>query len=451
MIDFLSSIPIIGGTFSLIIPFLIVISIVVFIHEYGHYIVGRWCGIHAEVFSVGMGRPIFSRIDKKGTKWQLSLIPLGGYVKFLGDINASSISSKDTSEIIDEHEKLRHFSEARLHHRILTVAAGPFANFILSFIIFSFLILWSGKPSEEPIIGTIHPTIEQNFDLQVGDLIESIHGLKIDNFSDFSSFLNIKNPAQSMKYTIVRNNKKMMVDGPFPLLAIVGSVMPVSPASQAGLKTNDLIVSFDNLPITSFNDLRTIIFASEPAERELTVVRNGEKIKLKIFPRIREFQSGNGTLSKEVSIGVSSGIAFRPAIKAISIIESLKFGVLKTFQVIRGSLESISLIFTGQISVKNLQGPIGIAHVSSDIAKSGIMDFISLIAIISTSIGFLNLLPLPVLDGGHLLSFAYEAITRRKPNKLFVHYSALLAISALLTLMVFVSFNDIVRIMLFWK
>jgi regulator of sigma E protease len=449
--ELLASIPIIGGTISLIIPFLIVISIVVFIHEYGHYIVGRWCGIHAEVFSVGMGRPIFSKIDKNGTKWQISLIPLGGYVKFLGDINASSTSSKDITETIDKYEKLRHFSGARLHHRFLTVAAGPLANFILSIIIFSFIIFWSGKPSEEPIIGTIHSTIEQNFDLQVGDLIESIHGQKIDNFSDFNTFLTMKNAPQSMKYKIIRNNKQLLVDGPFPLLAIVGSVMPVSPASQAGLKTNDLIVSFDKLPIVSFNQLRIIIFASEPAEREMTVIRNGKKISLKIFPRVREFQSGNGALSKEVSIGVSSGIAFTPTIKSISIVESIKFGALKTLQIIRGSIESISLIFTGQISVKNLQGPIGIAHVSSDIAKSGVIDFISLIAIISTSIGFLNLLPLPVLDGGHLLSFAYEAISRRKPNELFIHYSALLAISALLTLMVFVSFNDIIRMVLFWK
>ncbi|MEZ8007306.1 MAG: RIP metalloprotease RseP [Amylibacter sp.] len=451
MMELLASIPIIGGTISLVIPFLIVISIVVFIHEYGHYIVGRWCGIHAEVFSVGMGRPIFSKIDKNGTKWQISLIPLGGYVKFLGDINASSTSSKNITETVGKYEKLRYFSGAKLHHRFLTVAAGPLANFILSIIIFSFIIFWSGKPSEEPIIGTIHSTIEQNFDLQVGDLIESIHGQKIDNFSDFNTFLTMKNAPQSMKYKIIRNNKQLLVDGPFPLLAIVGSVMPVSPASQAGLKTNDLIVSFDKLPIVSFNQLRIIIFASEPAEREMTVIRNGKKISLKIFPRVREFQSGNGALSKEVSIGVSSGIAFTPTIKTISIVESIKFGALKTLQIIRGSIESISLIFTGQISVKNLQGPIGIAHVSSDIAKSGVIDFISLIAIISTSIGFLNLLPLPVLDGGHLLSFAYEAISRRKPNELFIHYSALLAISALLTLMVFVSFNDIIRMVLFWK
>jgi len=451
MMELLASIPIIGGTISLVIPFLIVISIVVFIHEYGHYIVGRWCGIHAEVFSVGMGRPIFSKIDKNGTKWQISLIPLGGYVKFLGDINASSTSSKNITETVGKYEKLRYFSGAKLHHRFLTVAAGPLANFILSIIIFSFIIFWSGKPSEEPIIGTIHSTIEQNFDLQVGDLIESIHGQKIDNFSDFNTFLTMKNAPQSMKYKIIRNNKQLLVDGPFPLLAIVGSVMPVSPASQAGLKTNDLIVSFDKLPIVSFNQLRIIIFASEPAEREMTVIRNGKKISLKIFPRVREFQSGNGALSKEVSIGVSSGIAFTPTIKTISIVESIKFGALKTLQIIRGSIESISLIFTGQISVKNLQGPIGIAHVSSDIAKSGVIDFISLIAIISTSIGFLNLLPLPVLDGGHLLSFAYEAISRRKPNELFIHYSALLAMSALLTLMLFVSFNDIIRMVLFWK
>jgi len=129
MMELLASIPIIGGTISLVIPFLIVISIVVFIHEYGHYIVGRWCGIHAEVFSVGMGRPIFSKIDKNGTKWQISLIPLGGYVKFLGDINASSTSSKNITETVGKYEKLRYFSGAKLHHRFFNCCGRSFGKF----------------------------------------------------------------------------------------------------------------------------------------------------------------------------------------------------------------------------------------------------------------------------------------------------------------------------------
>lgn len=447
MFEFISAIPLIGDVVARILPFLIVISIVVFIHEYGHYIVGRWCGIHAETFSVGMGRPLTSWTDKRGTTWQIAAVPLGGYVKFLGDMNAASTHS----DVPDSpNQQAGYFASAKLYRRALTVLAGPVANFILSFILFVGLVLWTGKPTQDPIIGTVHPALEQNFDLRSGDYVRSINGVQMNSFADLGAFLDAENPAQIMPYEIRRDGTDMTIQGPFPLLAIVGSVTPVSPASQAGLQTNDLILSFDNTPVTSFGQLRDLIFGSEPAEREMTVLRNGEKVTLSIFPRVREFQAGDGSISKEVSIGVTSGNAFSSAVDSVGIVESMQYGALRTWQVLTGSVRSISMIITGQISAKNLQGPIGIAHVSSDIAKSGLLDFIALIAIISTSIGFLNLLPIPVLDGGHLLMYAYEAVTGKKPNDKVVHYGTLAAISALLTLMVFVSFNDIMRMVMFW-
>ena len=166
---------------------------------------------------------------------------------------------------------------------------------------------------------------------------------------------------------------------------------------------------------------------------------------------LREFQNANGDLEQKVSIGVSSSLAISPSIEAVPLFEALKIGIQKTYLVIIQSIKQISKIITGEVGFENLQGPVGIAHVSSDIAKCDISYFIPLIAIISTSIGFLNLLPIPILDGGHLMMFAYEGITKRKPNPKYLNYAAILAISLLITLMFFVSVNDISRVLLFWN
>lgn len=450
MFEIIGSIPVIGTIITFVVPFIIVLSIVVFIHEYGHYIVGRWCGIHAETFSVGFGRVIKSWTDKRGTKWQIAAVPLGGYVKFLGDMNPASTEGAEFTDDVDATERARHFSGAMLYKRALTVVAGPVANFILSFVVFAALVMWQGKPSVEPIIGEIHPAVSQNFDLKIGDLVTSVNGIPLDGFSALSQFLEIENPTLIMPYVVQRTGKTITVDGPYPFLPIVGSVMPVSPASKAGLQENDLILSFDGQTVTSFTNLRDIIFASTPAERDITVRRNGETIKLLIFPRIREFQGSDGSFQKEVSIGVISGTAYGPANVSVGLGEALKYGVESTWLVLKGSVRSISLIISGQISPKNLQGPVGIAHISGDIAKTGLIGLIFLIATISTSIGFLNLLPMPVLDGGHLLMFGYEAITKRKPSPTIIHYGTVGAITLLLTLMVYVTFNDIIRLFLYW-
>lgn len=449
MIDFLGSIPLIGSPLVSILPFLVIITIVVFVHEYGHYIVGRWCGIHAEVFSVGMGPKLFSRKDKRGTVWQIAAIPLGGYVKFLGDTNASSLPKSTKNNSINNEQNF--FNNASLVSKTLTVLAGPIANFILSILIFSVLILWNGKQSNEPIIGNINQELSKVYNIQKDDLIKSINGKEINLFSDIYSFIHNNNENELTEYVLERNNNIIKTYGPFPTMPIIGSVMPVSPASSAGLKSGDIIVSYNDELIGSFKQLQKIIINSEIKKQNITVLRKGKLITLQISPQLREFQNPSGEIDRKVSIGVSSALAFTPVKENINLYEALFFGFERTYLVITQSISQLSKIIIGDIGIKNLQGPIGIAHVSSDIAKSDISFFIPLIAIISTSIGFLNLLPIPILDGGHLLMFAYEGVTKRKPNQKIINYSAVLAISALLTLMLFVSINDISRLILFWQ
>ena len=444
MIDFIGSLPIIGTPLVSILPFLFIITIVVFVHEYGHYIIGKFCGIHAEIFSVGMGPTIISRKDKHGTIWQIAAIPLGGYVKFLGDTNASSLPK---GEIAQPHS----FNSASLRSKTLTVLAGPLANFILSFFIFMLLALWHGKQSNEPIIGTIHPEFSKSYDIQSGDIIVSINGRKISKFSDIYSFIYDDNTVQHANYIINRNGVFIDTIGPFPTVPIIGSVMPVSPASNAGLKSGDLITSFNDQSILSFKQLQKIIVESDIKKQKIDVLRNGEILRLSITPMLREFQNTNGEIEEKVLIGVISSPAITAMNKSISFYEAIIGASRRTYDVINRSFSMIKMIINNEISIKQLQGPVGIGHVASDIVKTDISSFIPLLAVISTSIGFLNLLPIPILDGGHLIMFAYEGITKRKPNQKYINYLAIIALSALLTLMLFVSVNDISRILLFWN
>jgi regulator of sigma E protease len=444
MIDFIGTIPVIGGPLVSVLPFLIIIPIVVFVHEYGHYIIGRLCGIHAEVFSVGMGPKIYSWHDKRGILWQIAAIPLGGYVKFLGDANVSSIASNMS------HEN-NTFNNANLKSKALTVLAGPMANFLLSFFIFTSLLLWYGKPSNEPIIGNIHAAFSENYDIKSGDVIVSINGRKISKFTDIYSFINDDNIVQHANYVIKRNGVFINTIGPFPTVPIIGSVMPVSPASNAGLKSGDLIISFNDQSIISFKQLQKIIIESDVKKQKINVLRNGEIIRLSITPMLREFKNANGKIEEKVSIGVISSSAITAMNKSISIYEAIIDGSRRTYDVINSSFLMVKMIINNEISINQLQGPVGIGHVASDIVKTDISSFIPLLAVISTSIGFLNLLPIPILDGGHLMMFAYEGITKRKPNPKYLNYAAILAISLLITLMFFVSVNDISRILLFWN
>ena len=220
---------------------------------------------------------------------------------------------------------------------------------------------------------------------------------------------------------------------------------------MTGLKSGDLITSFNDQSIMSFKQLQKIIIESDTKKQKINILRDGEIIRLSITPMLREFKNANGEIEEKVSIGVISSSAITAMNKSISFYEAIIDASRRTYDVINSSLFMLKMIINNEISIKQLQGPVGIGHVASDIVKTDISSFIPLLAVISTSIGFLNLLPIPILDGGHLIMFAYEGITKRKPNPKYLNYAAIIAISLLLTLMFFVSLNDILKILQLWN
>jgi regulator of sigma E protease len=444
MFDFLNYIPLLGGLLSTLVPFIVVLSIVVAIHEYGHYIVGRWCGIHAEVFSLGFGPVLFSRNDKHGTKWQLAAIPLGGYVRFLGDGDAASGPGAKT---VDEALKHKTLNGALLYKRALTVFAGPAANFLLSTVIFAGIIYASGTISNEPVVGNLVKVPQNQYDLREGDRILAINGAKVESFSDIVKLSADLDYTEDTTYLVERDGRTQQVLGPYLTPAIVGWVMPVSPASKAGLKKGDVLLSVGGQELRAFSQLIEAIKASDKEETELKIWRDGQEMTLQITPEFRDLQVDQNTFEKRMMIGVSSAFAFDAPFNEVSLIKAAGYGAKSTYFVISSSLNGIFQIASGQVGAENLQGPLGIAQMSGETASAGFLSFIELIAFISTAIGFLNLLPIPVLDGGHLVMYAYEALFRRPPSTKAVQIAMTMGLTLLLSLMLFATFNDVTRLL----
>ncbi len=443
MFDFLNYIPIIGGFMSTVVPFVIVLSIVVAIHEYGHYIVGKWCGIHPEVFSLGFGPVLISRFDKHGTKWQVSAIPLGGYVRFLGDGDAAS---GPNSAPVDESMRHKTLNGAKLYKRVLTVIAGPVANFILSAVLFAGIAYTVGSLSKEPVVGSIIEIPNSQSELRIGDRVLAVNGTQVETFTDIIKLAPTMDALKPAMYSIERDGVQKTIIGPFLAPALVGSVMPVSPASKAGLKEGDVLLAADGVELHSFAQLISVISNSDKGSIDLKVWRDNAERTVVITPSFRDIQVAEDKFEKRMMIGVSSGLVFLAPINDIGIFDAIRSGVDRTYFVISSSLTGISQIITGKVGAENLQGPLGIAQMSGDTASTGLLSLITLIAFISSAIGFLNLLPIPVLDGGHLVLYAYEAIFRRPPSMKAIQIAMTTGMTLLLSLMAFATFNDLVRL-----
>ncbi len=443
--DLIAQIPLIGGTLAVLIPFIVVLGIVVSIHEYGHYIVGRWCGIHAEVFSLGFGKTLWSRVDRRGTKWQIALLPLGGYVKFLGDADASSRTDTAAVAAMDRGTFARSFPGASIGRRFLTVLAGPVANFILSTVVFAGLIMWQGQ-AVGPIIGEVAQVPGQALPFQTGDEIVSINGQAIGSFGEIRDVTEQVESPGEMQIVLQRDGREMTVQSPFLLLPIVGDMMPLSPAFKAGLMRGDYIVSTNDVPMHSFYDLQNLMNGYTTGLVRLQVWRSGEMLELTMTPEKTVIENSEGGFEEKVMIGVVAGFAFQPQTEFVPPWTALYYGAKQVGLVISSSLNAIKHIATGKISADNLQGPIGIAQVSGEMATNGLLDFIGLIAFVSTAIGMLNLFPVPVLDGGHLVVFTYEALRGRPPSVRAMEIAMSIGLAMVLLLMIFATYNDIMRL-----
>ena len=369
-----------------VLGFPLLLGPLVTIHELGHYLVGRWFGVHAEAFSVGFGREIWGFTDRRGTRWKLSALPLGGYVQFKGDMNPASIPDPDAAARASAEERAGSFHHAALWKRALIVFAGPATNILLTLAIFAGFFMLYGKPVP-------------------GDAAEQ---LTVAEFAE------------------------------------------ISPARSAGIEVGDRIVAIEGERMEDFRDVQDSIMLYPGRTLDVTVERDGAERIFEVPVRSVEMEDRFGNVSKVGLIGIASGAAsfdFEPQ----GPIAALGLAVDHSLGIVDMMVTGIGQIFTGERSVQELGGPVKIAKFSGEQLSLGAMAFINFAALISLNLAFINLLPIPALDGGHLAFYAAEAVRRKPvgPRGTEVAYRA--GVALVLMLMVFVTINDLVSLPIFGR
>ena len=365
----------VGFLTGYILPFILVLSLLVFVHEMGHYLVGRWCGIRSTAFSVGFGPEIIGFTDKRGTRWKLSAVPLGGYVKFFGDEDASSKPDNSNLSGMSLEERAQTLGGAKLWKRAATVAAGPIANFILAIFIFAVLFGVYGRMISDPVVSE------------------------------------------------VREN---------------------SAAAAAGVMPGDRMVAIDGEKVVTFEDVRRYVGIRPSTPITVTVERDGQALSLPMVPTRTETTDQFGNKMELGIIGIVTDqtrgnfrhVEYSPG-------EALAEGVRETGHIVTGTFNYIGNLVTGRMNADQLGGPVRVAQASGQMATLGIAAVIQLAAVLSVSIGLLNLMPVPILDGGHLVFYAIEAVRGRPLGSGAQEIAFRIGLAMILSLMVFATWNDI--------
>ncbi len=423
--------------------FVLCLSIIVFVHEFGHYFIGKLSGIHAEVFSIGFGPVIISAFDKRGTKWQIAAFPLGGYVKFLGDRNSASSPCPQTYQYDEQNFLRKTMHGAPLWARFLTVAAGPIFNFIFSGLIFLLIYMNQG-------ITKLPLTVDKVFDspykqkFEKGDVVRSINGIIINNdLNDFSNLVAGAILNETFTYVVERKGRLFTLESVIQNPPRISQVLPKSSAISAGLEKGDLILSVNSKKIYNFSQIKQVVEKSQGDILKIEYWRKGSVYKTELKPVIVDVPTDTGGFKRMYRIGiVSDYFPFQPVTKKQSISWAFVSSIESLYLIMEGSVKGLYHILFGNISSCNLSGPISIAETSGQMVKQGSWNFLWFIAVLSTAIGMINLFPIPVLDGGHLMFFTVEALLGRKPNPKLINNFMTLGFVLLIGLMVFSIFND---------
>ncbi len=441
--DLIGLVPSFGGLVWTVIAFVVALSIIVAVHEYGHYIVGRWTGIHAEVFSLGFGPILFSRVDSRGTRWQVAALPFGGYVKFLGDANAASGKDGEAISGLSAVERRRTMHGAPLWARSLTVAAGPAFNFAMAVVIFTAMVLVRGVATEDAVVGQVPNLPFEGQTLQPGDRVLQLAGQPTPDLTALVSVAETLAPSATVPYVVERDGREMAFEGPFPFPPLAGGVQPQTAAFEAGLRAGDVILAVDGTEIAAFSELRSIVGDSDGRDLRLTVWRAGEVFDATLTPRRMDIPRQAGGFETRWLIGLTGGIGFDPVLRTPGPLEAVGIAGQQTWLIATTSLSGLYHMVTGAISSCNLRGPIGIAESSGAAASQGVESFVWFIAMLSVAVGLMNLFPIPVLDGGHLVFHAYEAVTGKPPSDRALQAMMMVGLTLLLSLMVFAVTNDL--------
>jgi len=444
-LDIASLLPQFGNLSMTLAAFVVALSVIVAVHEYGHYIVGRWSGIHADVFSLGFGPVLYSRMDRRGTKWQIALLPFGGFVKFRGDADAASAGADgEVMRTMTDAERRTTMQGAPLWARTLTVAAGPVFNFVLAIVVFTAIGLSRGIAVDPLTVGDLRPVATPH-GVVAGDVIVEINGQRVPPMSEggFSELTESLPGLPLLDYVVLRGGREVAVQGPHPMPPVITQTAPQSAAFSSGLRAGDVIVAVDEDPIYAFRELREKVGAAEGAPLLLDVIRDGVALQVTLTPRrVDEPQSGGG-FETNWRIGIIGGLFFEPLTESPGFGQALMAGIGNMWEIMRGSISGLYHMITGAISTCNMSGPIGIAEVSGAMASQGTVNFIYFIAVLSTAVGLLNLFPIPVLDGGHLVFYAYEAVAGKPPSDKVLRVLMAVGLTMILSLMVFAVTNDI--------
>ena len=435
---------------------MVVFTIIVFVHEFGHYYIARLNNVKVEVFSIGFGPEIISFKDKVDTKWKISLFPLGGYVKFLGDMNPASLEKNEKNISNDLVHKT--FHSKTVGQRSSIVFAGPFANLFFGFLVFVFLFMVQGQVYTPPIIGSIKEnSIAYDLGLEKGDKLLKINDIKINKFEEVQRYLE-DNTSSEFTLTVDRADKKLLFSmkpeerkidtfigsqvnigyiGILPLRKpIIGSIVRDSPAEKAGLLKGDIITYVHDSEVSDFQEVVNIIKNRALKDTKIIVNRKGEKLSLYVLPdKIIE-----KNLEEIGRIGISLGQNRRN----LSLLESITESFVATIDVIKRTFIGIGGIIIGKRDHCEVGGPILIAQVSNDVAQTSMLSLIGLVALISINLGLINLLPLPLLDGGHLIMYFIEKLKGRPVSGKVLKTIQSFGVALIMSLMVFSILNDFV-------
>lgn len=355
-----------------IVSFLIILSVVVFVHELGHYLVARWNRVRIEVFSIGFGRELFGFTDKAGTRWKFSAIPLGGYVKMLGDADATS-TTIDLSHAKDDES----FPGKTVWQRMAVVVAGPVANFLFAILALALLFVIVGRPFTPPDVGFVNED---------------------------------------------------------------------SPAAIAGVEPGDNILAVDGREITSFETLQAIVRDAAEQPLTFTVERGGERLDLVVVPELTEITDRFGNTHRIGLIGIGrAGIEFRQSNPLLAPIEATG----ETARLIGATMQALGQMIAGTRTTEELGGPLRIAQMSGEVARDGVVPMIWFAAVLSINLGLINLFPIPMLDGGHLVMYAIEAVRGKALTERSQEIAFRIGLAMVLSLMLFATWNDLVNLRVF--
>lgn len=422
-----------------LIYFLVVISVVVFAHELGHYLAARGCGVTVEEFAVGFGPKLVSFRDRINTEWTFRWIPLGGFVRMPdGVLYHRSVTDKGSAEADDGDDN----GLAPLRHRAIIAAGGPIASVAFGILVFAAMMMVSGIVTERAIIGELKELPGASYELEEGDQILSVDGFEIDGLASLFSAAIEMDPVEPTIYRVQRGDDNLVLPGPPLQPPLIEAVHPGSAAFDAGLEAGDVIVSVDGKPVRTFADVVLSVRDSNGREMLFEVWRQGEVFETYLAGRMTDFGLP-GEMEQRVMIGISGGLFFAPETYTPGPITAVGYGALQAWRIISGSFIALYEIVASRISTCNLLGPVGIAEVSGEVASQGLFDFIYFIGVLSVAIGVFQLLPIPVLDGGHLAFMACEAISGRPIRSRTLRWAFGIGLVLMLALVGFTLVNDL--------